>query len=65
MILACATPPKVVVHPKETKRPQKLKKIWKIRKQVKKEEKNMLREFWELPRPIEYDLDFDDLFDTF
>lgn len=62
MIFACATSPKVVVDPKETKRPQKLKKIWKIRKQAKKEEKNMLREFWELPRPIEYDLDFDDLF---
>jgi len=34
---------------------------------MKKEEKDLFRELWESrpPRPIEYDLDFDDLFDTF
>jgi len=65
MLVVCARtpPPKVVPPPKETnKRVQKLKKIWKIQKQTKKEEKDLLRELWE---PIRYDLDFDDLFDTF
>jgi len=48
------------------KRAQKLKKIWKIQKQMKKEEKELFRELWaERVRPVEYDLDFDDLFDTF
>jgi len=33
---------------------------------MKKEEKDLFRELWaERIRPVEYDLDFDDLFDTF
>jgi len=55
-------PPAKVVN----KRAQKLKKIWKIQKQMKKEEKELFRELWEERlRPVEYDLDFDDLFDSF
>ena len=65
MLVACARPP-LKVQPKEDKRVQKLKKIWKIQKQMKKEEKDLFRELWEERlRPVEYDLDFDDLFDTF
>ena len=66
MIVMCARPP-LKVQPKENnKRVQKLKKIWKIQKQMKKEEKALFRELWEARlRPVEYDLDFDDLFDTF
>ena len=64
MLVACArVPPKF--QNKEAKRVQKLKKIWKVQKQMKKEEKDLFRELWELPKPIQYDLDFDDLFDTF
>jgi hypothetical protein len=63
MLVACVQVPPV----KKDKRVQKLKKIWKIQKQMKKEEKDLFRELWEArtndaPR---YDLDFDDLFDTF
>ena len=62
MLVVCARPPLKV----ENKRVQKLKKIWKIQKQMKKEEKDLFRELWEARlRPVEYDLDFDDLFDTF
>ena len=62
MLVACVRPPLKV----ENKRVQKLKKIWKIQKQMKKEEKDLFRELWEERlRPVEYDLDFDDLFDTF
>jgi len=62
MLVVCARPPLKV----ENKRVQKLKKIWKIQKQLKKEEKDLFRELWEARlRPVEYDLDFDDLFDTF
>lgn len=65
MIVMCVRPP-LKVQPKENKRVQKLKKIWKIQKQMKKEEKDLFRELWEERlRPVEYDLDFDDLFDTF
>ena len=66
MIVICVRPP-VRIQPKENnKRVQKLKKIWKIQKQMKKEEKDLFRELWEARlRPVEYDLDFDDLFDTF
>ena len=66
MIVMCVRPP-VRIQPKENnKRVQKLKKIWKIQKQMKKEEKDLFRELWEARlRPVEYDLDFDDLFDTF
>ena len=65
MLVACVRPP-LKVQPKENKRVQKLKKIWKIQKQMKKEEKDLFRELWEERlRPVEYDLDFDDLFDTF
>ena len=66
MIVMCVRPP-VRIQPKENnKRVQKLKKIWKIQKQLKKEEKDLFRELWEARlRPVEYDLDFDDLFDTF
>ena len=66
MLVVCARPP-VRIQPKENnKRVQKLKKIWKIQKQMKKEEKDLFRELWEERlRPVEYDLDFDDLFDTF
>ena len=66
MLVACVRPP-VRIQPKENnKRVQKLKKIWKIQKQMKKEEKALFRELWEARlRPVEYDLDFDDLFDTF
>ena len=65
MLVACVRPP-LKVQPKENKRIQKLKKIWKIQKQMKKEEKDLFRELWEERlRPVEYDLDFDDLFDTF
>ena len=63
MLVVCARPPPLKV---ENKRVQKLKKIWKIQKQMKKEEKDLFRELWEARlRPVEYDLDFDDLFDTF
>ena len=63
MLVASARPPPQKV---ENKRVQKLKKIWKIQKQMKKEEKDLFRELWEARlRPVEYDLDFDDLFDTF
>ena len=67
MLVVCARPPPPLkVQPKENKRVQKLKKIWKIQKQMKKEEKDLFRELWEARlRPVEYDLDFDDLFDTF
>ena len=67
MLVVCARPPPpLTVQPKENKRVQKLKKIWKIQKQMKKEEKDLFRELWEERlRPVEYDLDFDDLFDTF
>ena len=62
MLVACVRPPLKV----ENKRVQKLKKIWKIQKQMKKEEKDLFRELWEERlRPVEYDLDFDDLFDSF
>jgi len=64
----CVRPPPLKNQPKENnnKRVQKLKKIWKIQKQMKKEEKALFRELWEARlRPVEYDLDFDDLFDTF
>ena len=65
MLVACVRPP-LKVQPKENKRVQKLKKIWKIQKQMKKEEKDLFRELWEERlRPVEYDLDFDDLFDSF
>ena len=58
MLVACVRPPLKV----ENKRVQKLKKIWKIQKQMKKEEKDLFRELWEARlRPVEYDLDFDDL----
>jgi len=64
MLVVCArVPPQPKV---ETKRVQKLKKILKIQKQMKKEEKDLFRELWaERVRPVEYDLDFDDLFDSF
>jgi hypothetical protein len=64
MLVVCArVPPQPKV---ENKRVQKLKKIWKIQKQMKKEEKELFRELWEERlRPVEYDLDFDDLFDSF
>jgi hypothetical protein len=65
MIVSLCVPPPPKVQTKENKRTQRLKKIWKIKKQVKKEEKDLFRELWEVPKPIEYDLDFDDLFDTF
>ena len=62
MLVACVRPPLKV----ENKRVQKLKKIWKIQKQMKKEEKDLFRELWEERlRPVEYDMDFDDLFDSF
>jgi hypothetical protein len=65
MLVACVRPP-LKVQPKENKRVQKLKKIWKIQKQMKKEEKDLFRELWEERlRPVEYDMDFDDLFDSF
>jgi len=66
LLVACVRPP-LRIQPKENnKRVQKLKKIWKIQKQMKKEEKDLFRELWEARlRPVEYDLDFDDLFDTF
>ena len=65
MLVACVRPP-LKVQPKENRRVQKLKKIWKIQKQMKKEEKDLFRELWEERlRPVEYDLDFDDLFDSF
>ena len=65
MIVMCVRPP-LKVQPKENKRVQKLKKIWKIQKQMKKEEKDLFRELWEERlRPVEYDMDFDDLFDSF
>ena len=65
MLVVCVRPP-LKVQPKENKRVQKLKKIWKIQKQMKKEEKDLFRELWEERlRPVEYDLDFDDLFDSF
>ena len=64
MLVVCARPPPPLKV--ENKRVQKLKKIWKIQKQMKKEEKDLFRELWEERlRPVEYDLDFDDLFDTF
>jgi len=68
MITACARAPPKVVQIKEKKRAQKLKKIWKVQKQMKKDEKDLFRELWEgrvVDVPREYDLDFDDLFDTF
>jgi hypothetical protein len=65
MLVVCVRPP-IRVQPKENKRVQKLKKIWKIQKQMKKEEKDLFRELWEERlRPVEYDMDFDDLFDSF
>jgi hypothetical protein len=65
MLTVCAKP-HVKVTKENTTRTQKLKKIWKIQKQMKKEEKDLFRELWEERlRPVEYDLDFDDLFDTF
>ena len=66
MLVVCVRPP-LRIQPKENnKRVQKLKKIWKIQKQMKKEEKDLFRELWEERlRPVEYDMDFDDLFDTF
>ena len=65
MLVACVRPP-LKVQPKENRRVQKLKKIWKIQKQMKKEEKDLFRELWEERlRPVEYDMDFDDLFDSF
>jgi len=66
MIVVCARPLPPPSQPKEKKRTQKLKKIWKVQKQMKKDEKNLFRELWESQfRPIDYDLDFDDLFDSF
>jgi hypothetical protein len=66
MLVACArVPPPAKV---ENKRVQKLKKIWKMQKQMKKEEKDLFRELWEgriVDAPPGYDLDFDDLFDSF
>lgn len=62
LVLMCITPPKV--QSKENKRTQRLKKIWKIQKQLKKEEKEIFREFWERSKS-DPELDFDDLFDTF
>lgn len=65
-VASCApqVPVKYVPHKNTTpKRIQKLKKIWKLQKQMKKDEKELFREL--LERPIQYDLDFDDLFDTF
>jgi hypothetical protein len=56
-------PSRVVVIP-QTKRIQKLKKLWKIKKQLKKEEKDIFREFWER-KTSEPEIDFDELFDTF
>ena len=65
MLVVCARPPPPPLKV-ENKRVQKLKKIWKIQKQMKKEEKDLFRELWEARlRPVEYDMDFDDLFDTF
>jgi len=66
LVLLCVPPPPKV--PKEKTRTQRLKKIWKIQKQMKKEEKNLFRELWEgriVDAPPGYDLDFDDLFDSF
>ena len=66
MLVSLCVPPSPKVQSKENKRTQRLKKIWKIQKQMKKEEKELFRELWEERiRPVEYDLDFDDLFDTF
>ena len=67
MLVVCARPPPPPLKV-ENKRVQKLKKIWKIQKQMKKEEKDLFRELWEgriVDAPPGYDLDFDDLFDTF
>ena len=64
LVLLCVPSPPKVQNVKT--RTQRLKKIWKIQKQMKKEEKDLFRELWaERIRPVEYDLDFDDLFDTF
>ena len=65
LVLLCVPPPPKVQ--KEKTRVQRLKKIWKIQKQMKKEEKDLFRELWEgrIVDPPRYDLDFDDLFDTF
>jgi hypothetical protein len=52
----------------EAKRIQKLKKIWKVQKQIKKEEKKLVKDFWQgsiYDAPLDYDLDFEDLFDSF
>jgi len=66
LVLLCVPPLPKPVQSKENKRTQRLKKIWKLQKQMKKEEKDLFRELWEERlRPVEYDLDFDDLFDTF
>jgi len=68
MLVACARVPPKVVQTRENKRVQKLKKIWKMQKQMKKEEKDLFRELWEgriYDAPPGYDLDFDDLFDSF
>jgi hypothetical protein len=62
MLTVCARPPIKVT--KENTRTQKLKKIWKIQKQMKKEEKELFREFWERSKS-DPEVDFDDLFDTF
>jgi len=62
MLTVCArTPIKVT---KENTRTQKLKKIWKLQKQLKKEEKELFREFWERSKS-DPEVDFEDLFDTF
>ena len=66
LVFLCIPKPPPKVQIKENKRTQRLKKIWKIQKQMKKEEKDLFRELWaERIRPVEYDLDFDDLFDSF
>jgi len=68
MLVSLCIPPPPKVQTKENKRTQRLKKIWKLQKQMKKEEKELFRELWEeriVDEPPGYDLDFDDLFDTF
>lgn len=68
MLVLMCTPPPPKIQSKENKRTQRLKKIWKIQKQLKKEEKNLFRELWEgcvVDAPQKYDFDFEDIFDTF
>jgi len=61
MLVSPCTPPPPKV---QNKRTQRLKKIWKLQKQLKKEEKELFREFWERSKS-DPEVDFDDLFDTF